>query len=606
MKRKILFSLLPILGLALVLGVLFIGLPGAVGAQEPLGTAFTYQGRLNYYGYPARGTYDFDFRLYDALSGGSQVGSTVTKDDVIVTDGIFTATLDFGSNVFTGDARWLEIGVRPGDSTGDYTILSPRQELMPAPYALALPGLRTQPNDTSPNVIGGYSGNSVTDGVVGATISGGGHRRDIQGLGPNTVTDRYGTVGGGKDNQAGNGTGTTTDALYATVGGGDGNIASGLGATVGGGSYNRASGEGATVPGGVDNYAVGDLSFAAGLHAKANHDGSFVWADSTNAVFASTAEDQFLVRANGGAVITGTRGAYGYMLDVTNSASHYGFGIRGTGDVVGVTGYSTVGTGVDGYGPYVGVSGRSTDGIGVKATSFNGVALYARTERGSGNIIEAWSGWDRVFSVNRQGNAEITGNLAVGTLNGGTPWTSANDSSGSGLDADLLDGQDSIAFQKRVTGTCTSGNAIRVIDANGAVTCEPVGGGGGGTTSAAHGFAEMYPCYDASPGDVVVIASDGHCEHSSSDSQKEVLGVYASEAGFIAGAGSGGVPVVIAGITQVNANGYINPGDLLVTSSTPGYVRRADDVPPAGTIVGKALQSLGATSGQILILVTLQ
>jgi hypothetical protein len=35
----------------------------------------------------------------------------------------------------------------------------------------------------------------------------------------------------------------------------------------------------------------------------------------------------------------------------------------------------------------------------------------------------------------------VSGGIKTDTLNGGTPWTSANDGSGSGLDADLLDGQ---------------------------------------------------------------------------------------------------------------------------------------------------------------------
>ena len=46
--------------------------------------------------------------------------------------------LDFGSDVFDGDARWLEIGVRPGDQNDPniYTILSPRQKITPTPYAI--------------------------------------------------------------------------------------------------------------------------------------------------------------------------------------------------------------------------------------------------------------------------------------------------------------------------------------------------------------------------------------------------------------------------------------------------------------------------------------
>jgi hypothetical protein len=91
----------------------------------------------------------------------------------------------------------------------------------------------------------GFSGNSVTSGVVGATIGGGGDSS-----GTNHVTDDFGTVGGGIKNQAGNGAGTTSDRPYATVGGGVDNTASGSFATVGGGSNNTASGSFATVGGG--------------------------------------------------------------------------------------------------------------------------------------------------------------------------------------------------------------------------------------------------------------------------------------------------------------------------------------------------------------------
>ena len=43
-------------------------------AQTPLGTSFTYQGRLVESGTPPNGSYDFRFVLYDAASGGNQVG----------------------------------------------------------------------------------------------------------------------------------------------------------------------------------------------------------------------------------------------------------------------------------------------------------------------------------------------------------------------------------------------------------------------------------------------------------------------------------------------------------------------------------------------------
>ena len=95
-------------------------------SAEPLGTAFTYQGRLIDANKSADGAYDFQFKLYDAESNGNQAGEDVNIPDVDVIDGYFTVELDFG-NIFTGQSLWLEIEVRDGDSNDVYTVLSPRQ-----------------------------------------------------------------------------------------------------------------------------------------------------------------------------------------------------------------------------------------------------------------------------------------------------------------------------------------------------------------------------------------------------------------------------------------------------------------------------------------------
>jgi hypothetical protein len=87
-------------------------------------------------------------------------------------------------------------------------------------------------------------------------------------------------------------------------GGGYGNTASNYYATVGGGYGNTASGYGATILGGYYNTASGDYSTAAGNRAKANHNGAFVWGDSTAADVASTATDQFVIRATNGVSLT--------------------------------------------------------------------------------------------------------------------------------------------------------------------------------------------------------------------------------------------------------------------------------------------------------------
>ncbi|MGE0599182.1 MAG: hypothetical protein AB7J35_07950 [Dehalococcoidia bacterium] len=108
----------------------------AIQDVTALGSGFTYQGRLTDAGSPANGTYDLRFILYDAETAGAAVGSTQTKEDVNVTNGLFSVELDFGNAAFNGDARWVELAVRPGASAGTFTVLSPRQPISPTPYAL--------------------------------------------------------------------------------------------------------------------------------------------------------------------------------------------------------------------------------------------------------------------------------------------------------------------------------------------------------------------------------------------------------------------------------------------------------------------------------------
>lgn len=506
----------------------FLLMAGLALAQEPqstpLGTAFTYQGSLKVSDAPYTGTCDVKFGLYDALTGGTQLG-ILTKTAVAVAEGLFTVSLDYGTGKFAGDARWLEMSVRCPAGSGTYQLLSPRQAVTAAPYALygkgapwsglsgvpagfadgtdndttylagtgltlsgttfsanttylqrrvsgscttgnairviaadgtvtcqavsgggwsltgnagTTPGtnylgtsdnvaleikvnatrvLRFEPDATSPNLVGGYSGNWLTSGVYGATIAGGGYSGD-----PNRVTDHTGTVGGGYNNQAGDGAGTASDAMQATVGGGwantasgaestvsggHGNTASGLAAAVGGGEFNtagdlcssigggyanvassnlatvgggagnestgdaatigggvgnEASGEYATVPGGDHNSALGDYSFAAGHEAKANHDGSFVWADSQAAAYDSAGADTFNIRATNGANIDAANSLWGLNVDNDNGES--------------IDAYATVSAGNSFAAVYASNSGTSPGiyarGSGTYAGYFNG------------------------------------------------------------------------------------------------------------------------------------------------------------------------------------------------------------------------------------------
>jgi hypothetical protein len=103
------------------------------------GTTFTYQGHLKDGVNPANGRYDLRFAMWDAFTGGSSVSYVVTNGATVVSNGLFTATLDFGP-VFDGSARWIEIGVRTNGGNAFYT-LAPRQALTAAPYAIFAGGV---------------------------------------------------------------------------------------------------------------------------------------------------------------------------------------------------------------------------------------------------------------------------------------------------------------------------------------------------------------------------------------------------------------------------------------------------------------------------------
>lgn len=98
-------------------------------------TMFTYQGRFTDNGNPATGYYDLQCALYGSSSGSAQVGPTLSFTNGAVTNGLFTATLDFGGGIFTGEARWIELRVRT-NGAAEFTVLFPRQKITAAPMAM--------------------------------------------------------------------------------------------------------------------------------------------------------------------------------------------------------------------------------------------------------------------------------------------------------------------------------------------------------------------------------------------------------------------------------------------------------------------------------------
>ena len=127
--------------IALILAFVFgtgIALGGALAKSSQstaLQNTFTYQGFLEDGEGPITDTCDLEFKLWDDLVVGTQIGSTIDHMGVSVGDGKFSVQLDFGAGAFQGDDRFIEIGV---ECSGDlsFTTLTPRQPITPVPYAM--------------------------------------------------------------------------------------------------------------------------------------------------------------------------------------------------------------------------------------------------------------------------------------------------------------------------------------------------------------------------------------------------------------------------------------------------------------------------------------
>jgi len=240
------------------------------------------------------------------LAGGTMNGAVTNTGDPPITMGkgnFGTGNLNTGTHAFVAGSN--------NRAGGDYSVVGGGGGPLPSDsdsaigYGATVSGGQnnTASGGGPPFYGGGYvtvgGGNSNTASGANTTVSGGGN---------NSASGLYATVSGGYSNTASDGGGGNGGA---SVGGGNINTASNQGATVGGGEKNTASGPFATVPGGYADTASGDYSFAvgencvasgrnsfaAGQRARAKEDGAFVWADKSGPSFASTAPNQFLIRA---------------------------------------------------------------------------------------------------------------------------------------------------------------------------------------------------------------------------------------------------------------------------------------------------------------------
>ncbi len=310
-------------------------------------------------------------------------------------------------------------------------------------------------------------------------------------------------------------------------------------------------------------------------------------------------------------------GTSGYLGGVFGSAaSNDAIGVVGqnssaTGNSIGVLGV-TLGNGGTGLwgeatapsGDAVGLFGRSASnsGTGVfglaTATTGDAVGVFGRSTSAGGTGV-----WGEV-------TAGSGANYGVYGRNGTATTTSAAGTFDAVTGSNILLGRSGASL-----GTVT--NVFRV-DSTGRGFFNGTAQTGGADFAESVAVRENKAEYQ--PGDVIGIDTDGIRRFTKLAKPYSTLvaGIYSTKPGILATPhdinshkpDSEEIPLAVVGIVPCKVsgeNGPIHTGDLLVSSSTPGYAMKGTDRSRLnGAVIGKALQPMESAHGVIEVLVSLQ
>jgi hypothetical protein len=211
-------------------------------------------------------------------------------------------------------------------------------------------------------------------------------------------------------------------------------------------------------------------------------------------------------------------------------------------------------------------------------------ATGAGTGTGTATRVGLFTGdWEFASTV----TSNITGNV-TGNLKGDILATNGNvvlDNGSNGTDA---------TFTGSVTGPV-----------NGAITTTSITTGGAGTAGSITGawtltgtfqatYADLAEYYSADaeyePGTVLIFGGSAEVTTTTIGSDSRVAGVVTTNPAYVMNSELEGVRACVAlqGRVPVKVLGIIKKGDLITTSSIPGYACKAMN-PQVGTIIGKAV-----------------
>lgn len=603
-----------------------LALTGSVLNGAPLGTTFTLQARLNSSdGTPATGNVSVEFSLWDAETGGVNVGTpSALPMTVTVVRGVFTVDLNFGSLAFNGDARWVEFRVNG-------VVQATRTRVAPTPnaiYATTSGSVKTGAiqagqfatlGTPKPGQILGYNGNSLVWQTAGVSSS------------PWLLSGANTYFSGGN---VGIGTSTPTALLHvnsaATTGsvlgallqsglpsGGINQIYLGRTPTGNGCSTLTYSYDGETPDNSLLSLGLYNSSFTLNMRGDGN------------VGVGTTTPDQRL-HVQGNLRVTDDIFA-GRNVILSSGASESELGELRVGNVA-----SSVGGVLLQSAPRLVVKQNGHVGIGV-ANPSAALEIQGNWEAGTPalqlgghkpSIVFAGDGstgnksWLMHVGANGPGNMEFY-------KNGDSPgsWKPVMSLVNSGKFLRIEGGSGEAAY----IGGDGVGNDIQVGSLNPLVTDIFMYNAANGTHMHTHvgcltihggcDLAEPFPMKDESieKGSVVVIdeAHPGELKLSSRAYDTQVAGIVSGANGVNPGIAlkqegkmDQGQNVALTGRVYVKADasyGAIKPGDLLTTSDTAGHAMKVrDHARSQGAILGKAMSVLNERTGLVLVLVTLQ
>lgn len=586
---------LPTLTLALSLALSLaapLALSSGAHAGTPVGGAFTYQGRLMQLDEPFTGTAEVSFQLFDAAVGGTPIGDLLHSEALAVEEGLFIVDLDFGPEAFDGGERYLEVTV-------DGFVMSPRQRIAAAPYALfALNGTPGPQGEAGPQGAMGPIGPAGGLGPIGPVGPMGpiGHTGPIGPAGPTGAAGPTGPAG-----------------PQGPIGASPFTLVNGSAIFTGGGFV------GLNTAAPVAPLHVLATTSWMGVFESNNAVGTWLRLNNTNAAATWSLISSGTLNGEGpGHLLFHRAGAGGIQNTamVLDKDGRLGLGVGSPGMTVearhpGYYSSPAVGASVsDTRYAYMHVSANDHSFIWNTASAMR---FGVEPTRGDGYIERA-----RITSEGRMG---------IGTT---APTVRLEVASPSNTEIGIRsqDTDQLWTFQTAGNNGLSNDSALLLVDRtwnvarltilkSGTVQMKEI---------ALTGGADIAEPFDVTgeavePGMVVTIdpASPGAVRLSQRSYDRTVAGIVSGAGGVNTGLtlrqegsiADGTHPVALTGRVwcwcDADASGAIEPGDLLTTSETPGHAMRVGDHGRApGAVLGKAMTPLASGRGLVLVLVSLQ